>query len=124
MSGDCEIAQYYTWKERVAIKPHGCCECTAKIQPGEKYLQVNAFWDNMPETYRQHLLCAQACMFVRDAGLNDDECIYFGGLKEWYSEWIEGGYNMETARDVRAALWRLMLNIFRREHKSAGKEGK
>lgn len=121
MSDDCEIAQYYKCVHRVARKPHECCECSAPIDTGEKYLQVNACWDNQPDVYRQHLICAEACEYVRDVGLNDDECVYYGGLKEWWHDWIKESYNFEATAIERRKLWRLMLKINRRERKVAGK---
>ena len=120
MSGDCEIAQYYNWKERVARKEHECCECDAKIIPGEKYLQVNACWEHRPDTYRQHLLCARACEYVRDSGINDDECLYYGGLKEWWGEWVGGMNNRDAEEAQRATVWRFMLQITRRERRQRG----
>lgn len=116
MSGDCEIAQYYKWIFRVARKPHECCECTAPIDPGEKYLQVNACWENHPGTYRQHVLCMEACEFVRDAGLNDDECLYYGGLTEWYRDWVHEPWQADA--ENRSKLWRMMLRITRRERQA------
>ena len=115
---DCEIAQYHKCQERVARKPHKCCECSAPINSGEKYLQVNACWDNQPFVGRQHLLCAEACEFVRDSGINDDECVYYGGLKEWYAEWVSGGYTHEADEADRVKIWRFMLRIKRRERQA------
>jgi len=111
---DCELPSYYVWKEPVARKPHKCCECDAPILPGEKYLQVNCAWDGEPYVYRQHLLCAEACELVRDSGMNDGECVYYGGLWEFWSE-SRGKWWPENQRDCRRKLWRLMLRIRRRE---------
>lgn len=116
---DCEIAQYYLATYRIARKSHECVECSAPIDPGEKYLEVRACWDNRPDVYRQHLLCQQACEYVRDKGLNDDECIYYGGLKDWYKEWIRYGWgNLDSMPEERSAMWRFILNIKRRERKA------
>lgn len=112
---DCEIAQYYVCKERVARKEHECCECSAPIEIGEKYLQVNACWEGRPSVERQHVLCEQACEFVRDSGINDDECLYYGGLKDWYREWVKGGYTHEAELSERQKIWGFMVRIARRE---------
>jgi hypothetical protein len=116
---DCEIAQYYVCKERTARKAHECSECSAPINPGEKYLQVNGCWENRPDVFRQHLLCQQACEFVRDKGLNDDKCIYYGDLMEWYSDWIRGGFgNVHDDIEDRRKMWKFMLGIKRRERRA------
>ncbi len=112
---DCELPQYYVCKEPVARKPHKCCECSAPILPGEQYLQVNASWDNRPCVERQHKLCQKACEFVRDKGLNDDDCLAFGEFQDWYGTWVKEGDSVYEAAPTRLALWKLMLNIRRRE---------
>lgn len=111
---DCELPAYYVCSEPVARKKHGCCECSAPIQIGEKHLCVSACYEGNPERFRQHFLCAEACMLVRDAGLNDDECLMFGGLFEFWLEKDNFSYdplNIEAGRK----LWRFMLRIKRRE---------
>ncbi len=115
---DCEIAQYYHTKERTARKEHGCCECTAKILVGEKYLEIRACWEGRPCVERQHLLCEKACEFVRDNGLHDDECLYFGELSEWYHEWVKSGYCHDSEIEERRTMWGFMLRIRRRELKA------
>lgn len=114
---ECEIAKYYVAIYRVARKQHECCECAVPIEPKEKYLQVNACWDGSPDVYRQHLLCQQACEFIRDSGLNDDDCIYYGGLKEWYDDWTRGFHSQEGELEQRQKMWGFMLRIARRERK-------
>ena len=114
---ECEIPQYYTSAERKARKAHECCECGAPILLGEEYLQVNACWEGKPKTYRQHQLCAEACMFVRDKGWNDDECIYFGGLDEFLEDYWR--HERQGTEEDRRKFWRMILGIKRRERKSA-----
>lgn len=114
---DCELPQYYFCKERVARKEHKCCECSAPINVGEKHLVVSACWEGRPDRYRQHILCEKACEYVRDKGLNDDECIYYGGLQEWYHDWIKSAW-WEGEKEDHSAMWRFMLAIRRRERKS------
>lgn len=117
---ECELPQYYVCKEVAARKPHKCCECTALIEKGEKHLLVNACWDGLPGRYRQHFLCEKACEYVRNKGLNDDECLAFGELQEWYGSWIHD-YFFDGTLDDHRTMWRFMLGISRRERKAAGK---
>jgi len=114
MGSDCEIAQYYKWAWHVARKEHPSCECSAPILMGEKYLQVNACWENRPDTYRQHVLCMKACEFIRDNF--DEECVYYGGLHEWWESFVQNFWEGEKAE--RAKLWVMMLGIKRRERKN------
>jgi hypothetical protein len=48
-------------------------------------------WDGVIESFRQHMLCRQLCMAIRDHA-DADECVPFGCLhEEWKnSEWGEG----------------------------------
>lgn len=115
---DCELPEYYECKERVARKPHKCCECSAPIKIKEKHLVVSTCYEGRPGRYRQHALCQQACEFVRDQGINDDECLYFGGLQEFYGGWIKDGSSNSEPIEIRRTLWRMMLGINRRERKS------
>jgi hypothetical protein len=82
---DCEIPSFYSHKERLARKTHKCCECTATILPGEKHFFVTGKWDGKINRYRQHLLCEEACEFIRDSFV-DYECIGYGSLWEWYCD--------------------------------------
>ncbi len=82
---ECDLPQFYNWSEPVARKQHKCCECSAPIAKGEKHFVATGKWDFGISTFRQHLLCMEACMFIRDK-FNGSECICFGGLEEWVSE--------------------------------------
>jgi hypothetical protein len=112
---DCELPQYYVCKEVVGRKQHECCECIAPIEIGEKHLLVSACWDGLPGRYRQHLLCQEACELVRDSGMNDDECLAFGELDEFWRS--DRPPYCEPELPSRRKLWRLMLRITRRERK-------
>ncbi len=115
---ECEIPEYYVVKEPIAKKKHECRECNAPILPEEKYTQVNACWEKSPGVYRQHDICAKACELVRDAGFNDDECLAFGQLKEWWYETRHESFRYDkNVVHWRKELWFLMLKIFRRERK-------
>jgi hypothetical protein len=79
---ECEIPQFYQATEQIARKEYDCCECSAKIKTGEMYLKAVGKWDGRFDQWRQHLLCARACEFVRDKDWNDG-CVGFGMLFEW-----------------------------------------
>lgn len=82
----CDIQpDFYSWAEPVARKEHKCCECGTPIIKGEKHFSATGKWDFGIETYRQHLDCCSACMFVRDQ-FNDGECIGFGELLEFFCD--------------------------------------
>ncbi len=100
---ECDLPAFYSWSEPVARKEHKCCECTAPITKGEKHLVATGKWDRGLSSFRQHLLCAEACMFIRDK-LNDGECICFGGLDDFYRgmQWQCG--------DKTDAVWREFRN--------------
>ncbi|SRR5216684_6154801 len=114
---ECELPQYYVCKDVSARKTHKCCECNAPIDKGEKHLLVSACWEGKPGRYRQHQLCEKACEYVRDRGLNDDECVAFGELQDWYGNWIHDGFDDGQPED-RSVMWRFMLGITRRERKA------
>ncbi len=81
---ECEIAKIYEATERTARKPYQCRECGGQIAKGERYLNCSGLWDWGYETHKQHLVCADACMLIRDK--IENECIPFGYLMEWYGE--------------------------------------
>ena len=82
---ECMIPEFYAYSEPVARKQHQCCECHAPILPGEKHFHYRGKWDGHLETGRQHLVCMEACMLIRDH-LNDGECIGFGQLNDFLGD--------------------------------------
>ena len=66
-------------------------------------------------TFRQHLVCMEACMLIRDK-FNEGDCIGFGELKEYFDEmkhgWFKGSDSEEWQR-----LRHLMAVILVRERK-------
>lgn len=82
---ECTIPDVYRWSEPIARKQYKCCECRALILKGEKHFQCFGVWEGDASTYRQHLLCAEASMLIRDL-FNGGECIGFGCLKESLGE--------------------------------------
>lgn len=83
-SCDTDPPAFYYWTEPVARKPHRCCECRGPIHVGERHFAYRGKWDGGISTGRQHLLCMEACMLVRDE--LEGECIVFGGLFEWFHD--------------------------------------
>jgi hypothetical protein len=106
MSSYCTVPEFYTWSEPVARKQHVCVECSAPIMPGEKHFAYRGKWDGL-ETGRQHLLCCEACMVIRDE-LNGGECICFGGLKEQFREFLE------QCDDKRKEPWKRLRSLMAR----------
>lgn len=111
---ECDLPQFFNVKEPIARKQYHCCECRAKIEPGEKYVYCIGKWDGDLSTYRQHLLCANACRHIRDE--SDGECIAFGGLKEHMGEmyWHNGAIKR---RPNHAILRKMYVDILRRERR-------
>lgn len=81
---ECDIPQFYATETRKARKSYSCCECGANIDVGEEYLICKGKWGGDFQYWRQHLLCAEACMSIRDEF--EGECIGFGCLWEWWGE--------------------------------------
>lgn len=82
---DLEGPSLYSTKEYVARKRYVCCECSVWIQPGERYVSIAGKWEGEFSTYKQHILCAEACEVVRDGDLAGG-CLPFGGLHDFWSE--------------------------------------
>jgi hypothetical protein len=114
---DCDVPVFYRHSEPVAAKEHKCCECRAPILKGEKHFMCVGKWEGPPERFRQHLLCMEACMLIRDNFGGD--CIAFGGLKEEFHEIRTDGWYPE--RDRYKPAWKrlrsLMAKILWKERK-------
>ena len=80
---ECELPEFYQASEQTARKEYRCCECSARVLKGERYLLAVGKWGGVFNKYRQHTLCARACEFIRDSLWNDGECIGFGELFNW-----------------------------------------
>lgn len=105
---DIETPEFYAEDFPVARKVHRCCECSAPINVGEKHLYVRAKQDGEFWRERQHMLCRELCMHIRD---ELGECICFGGLKE---EWQDGDWNFGPKAEKRKART-LYARILKRE---------
>lgn len=126
---ECELPTFYDYSEPIARKRHRCCECNAPILKGEKHFRGTGKWDGHIQTHRQHLLCMETCMLIRDE-FNGFECIAFGDLKEWWDEYRTnikyarrdiarnglrpGWLDKEELKKLRS----MMARIFWREHKA------
>lgn len=110
----CDIPDFYECCERKARKEHRCCECDAPILRGEKYVIASGKWSGEISTFRQHVLCADACRFIRNS-MNDAECICFGGLKEWWHEARFCFANSDREHPKWKAFRGMMAGILRRE---------
>ncbi len=84
MHCDTESPKFYSHSEPVARKRHRCDECNAPIEIGERHFRYVGKWDEIMQG-RQHLLCMEACMLIRDE-FQGGECIPFGGLKDIFFE--------------------------------------
>lgn len=115
MSEYCDLGpECYSVNEHAARKEYRCCECSAMIKPGEKYLRCWGVWEGEARMYRQHLLCAEACEFFRDT-LNGGDCLPFGGLFDEGSCYLQE-VGPDGKRRPEIAEWRKMLaQILRRE---------
>ena len=82
---ECAVPQFYTHHEPIARKVHRCCECGAPILKGEKHFSWTGKWEGQISSGRQHLVCMEACMMIRDE-FEGGECIPFGGLMDYYNE--------------------------------------
>jgi len=119
MPMECELPRFYDWSEPIAKKRHHCVECKAPILKGEKHFRATGKWDWGVETHRQHLVCMEACMMLRD-NFNDGDCIGFGCLKDEFDDMKREHWDRE--RDRHNEKWRklrhLMAVIFVRERKA------
>ena len=116
---DCDVMPaFYSYSERVARKQHRCCECHAPILVGEKHFFATGKWDGELSSHRQHLLCMEACVFIRD-NLNDWECLAFGELFDW---WWDCGRRERADYRLKVDKWKtirgMIAKIKRRKRSS------
>lgn len=102
MSDYCEWPEFYAESFHVAKKEHRCCECGAQIKVGEKYLNFRSKYGGEFYVSKQHMVCRELCMSIRDL-LQNGDCLCFGEL---YDE----GYEIyrDTPRRIRSlyARWK------------------
>lgn len=74
--GDLPSPEYFREASHVARKQHACTECSAPIQPGERYSMIAAKWDGSAEAIK----ACPACVEIR-AKMDAIGCTYsYGGL--------------------------------------------
>jgi hypothetical protein len=111
----CEVfPEFYEWSEPVARKQHRCCECDAPILKGEKHFIGVGKWDGVISTHRQHLLCMEACIFIRDH-FEHGECIGLGELMEYWGDCPKGG-SKEEWKELRSLMARILWREYRSKH--------
>lgn len=93
-----------------ARKTHRCCECGGPIHPGEKYGVHSGKWDGEFDSFKQHLDCEEACVFIRN-NFTDGECIGFGTLKDEYKEFM---WNDEKKSERQIKFRNIMAKIINR----------
>jgi hypothetical protein len=72
-----------------AKREYCCCECNAPILKGERHGKYVGKWDGELSTFRQHILCRDACTWIRDK-FQHGECLCFGELKEYWADYYLG----------------------------------
>ena len=117
---DADPPDFYTYSEPLARKAHRCCECRAPILRGEKHLHARGKWYDTIESFRQHLLCCEACELIRDRFFVGN-CICFGGLKDEFADMRSDNWYQE--RDRYKEPWKqlrsLMARILWRERRAS-----
>jgi hypothetical protein len=118
MSLDCEVPEFYHCSEPTAAKAHKCCECRVPIDKGEKHLYCRMKFDGSFYHYRQHLLCARACEFIRDEFLDkfEDGCVPFGELLSEFREMRS--FRNDKTEDRWKELRGMMAEILRRKRRA------
>lgn len=123
---DIEGPKFFREEVRTARKQHSCCECSAEILPGEQYYSQAGKWDGRVDSFAQHLLCRDACVWIRD--VMQGECIPFGGLWEWWEEegkrWVPGEKRWDGSVAASLVSWRIgarMYAMIRRRERMAGR---
>lgn len=110
---ECDLddgPKVYSWTEPIAQKEYVCCECKRKILRGQRYFKAEGLWDGQWSTFRQHLICLQACMYVRD-NMNGGDCIAFGGLMDYYGDskdWIVRNKNRPEVKVFRGLMAKVL----------------
>lgn len=103
----CEIPEFFDANWPIARKQHKCCECGQPIHTGEKYGKFTGKWAGRMDTYKQHLDCEKACVYIRDK-FNGGDCIGFGELFERWRDYgqVEDRKHPEYRSIVARIIWR------------------
>ena len=112
MSWACDLEDgpaVYSWTEPIARKIYICCECRDPISIGQQYFKAQGLWEGGWSTFRQHLLCLDACMYARD-NFESGECIAFSGLKEYYQD-VKGYLHLHKKEEKVKRFRQMMARI-------------
>ena len=110
-SCDWTMPEFFSEVVRTARIERGCIECTAPILPGERYYAQSGKWDGDFQTFAQHLLCRDACVWIRD--VLEGECVAFGELQQWWSD--RRPYGGQLGKPMWRIGARMLAMIHRRE---------
>jgi hypothetical protein len=112
VSNYCEWPEFYFEIFPKARKEHKCVECQGKIPVGEKHLHYRGKWDGEITVGRQHMMCRELCMFIRDK-MQGGECVPFGGLFDSWDDmyWPPTGERNKPLGDVDKKARSLMAQI-------------
>lgn len=78
--------EVYKEKDRIARKPHRCCECGRPIEVGEVYSYASGVWEGQGDSYKTCKPCRAMRELVYDWL---DEYPPFGELREWVTETVK-----------------------------------
>lgn len=112
----CELPEFFSASYHIARKKHVCCECAAPILPKEKYGAFTGKWGGDVNTYKQHLDCESACVFIRD-NFNSGECISFGELGEVWKEYTRSHFKKRHIDENIKKFRLIMARILKHERR-------
>lgn len=116
----CGMPEFYDETFPKARKSYPCVECSAPIENGEKHLRYAGKWDGNVSGGRQHMLCREACMFIRDK-FHDGDCIGFGELREYLSDYTGDRKSHEFRSIIAKIKWReRRFRTFRKKDRTNG----
>lgn len=90
---DCEPCEM--WREGIVVvrKPQRCCECGAKISPGERAGRASGKYHGTWETWHR----CQACVILSEmVGTIAGECPLWGGLDPSIDNLNDGFFDLES----------------------------
>jgi len=83
-----EMPEAYKEKDRIARKPHKCCECGGGIAVGQIYSYASGVWEGQGESYKTCKPCHSMRSLVCSWSWVD-EYPPFGELIEWATETVK-----------------------------------